>query len=134
MGYSQRNVDQLCAHYFNEITQIGATGIIVVAGICQGGLIARGIADRLRDSGRKATVLTLVEQARLISFDGDVAFFCAAESPLNPFRESPSRLAAYEEIYRGRCSIDVVPAGHHDLMNEPNVRGLAAKTRNRSAV
>ena len=130
MPYTDVNVDSLSAQYLHEMAAIRPSGHIVLCGICQGGTIARAMADKLGQQDGSYPFLALVEQARLSEYCGSVAFFYLEESYLNPFRRFETGLARYDQVYAGRYSLDIIP-GPHGSFQEPSAHHFAAKMRAR---
>jgi UDP-N-acetylmuramate--L-alanine ligase len=131
MDYTGENIERLAAYYLEEIEQIEPKGKLVIVGICQGSNIAHAVANKLRQRGADVAMLVCIEQARPLPFDGNVAFFYADESPLNP--RTKGGFARYDGLYGTRYSVDFVPGEHGLVCKEPSVRFLAAKLENRLA-
>src|SRR5712692_8289524 len=85
MDYTGENIERLSAHYVEEIKRIGPAGQLVFAGVCQGGMIAHAVANCLRDAEEDVVLLAFIEQANLLPFAGNIAFFYTDESPFNPY-------------------------------------------------
>jgi hypothetical protein len=129
MDYVDANIDRLASHYIEEIDQITPQGRLLIGGICQGGIIAHAIANKLRQRGDSVPLLVYVEAARPLPFDGSVAFFYSEESPLNPKRSGG--FAKHDEILGDRYTVDVLPGEHGFAHCEPAVQILAARLQNR---
>lgn len=116
---------QLAARYAEEITALMPSGIVLLAGICQGGAIARTIAELLIAEGRTVPLLVLIEPGRPQPYAGRVALICAEDSFLNPLRPDGPGLAPYEAVLPGGVSIDLIPGIHGHAGVEPAVQFLA---------
>ena len=131
MDYTPEATNALCEHYIKELEAIRPTGNLLIGGICQGGLIAATMANLLRERGIEIPLLVLMEQSRLIPYDGKVAFFYSEESFINPYRRYASAIARYDEIYGDRHSVDLVPGAHGRIHAPPQVHILVEKLRSR---
>ena len=131
MDYTAEATQALCDHYIEELEAIGPTGRILIGGICQGGIIATAMAERLRAKGHAIPLLVLMEQSRLMAYDGEVAFFYSEDSFLNPMRRYTSGLARYDEIYRHRYSADTISGTHGAMHRPPNVQSFVGKLKAR---
>ena len=129
MDYSDSNVERLASHYVDEIDQIKPSGKLVVAGVCQGCTIAHAVARQLRNKGHSVPLLALIEAARPLPFDGNVAFFYSEDSPINPKRSGG--FGRHDEILGGRFSVDFLPGQHGSACIEPFVQILASQMKNR---
>lgn len=116
---------QLAARYAEEIAALMPTGIVLLAGICQGGAIARTIAELLIAEGRTVPLLVLIEPGRPQPYAGRVALICAEDSFLNPLRPDGPGLSPYEAVLPGGVSIDLIPGIHGHAGVEPAVQFLA---------
>lgn len=131
MDYTPDATLALCEHYIDEIAAIRPTGMLMVGGICQGGLIAATMANLMRAKGYDIALLVLIEQSRLIPYDGEVAFFYCEAGPINPYRRFSSGLARYDDIYGTRHSVDVIPGFHGESHLIPSVSALAFRLERR---
>ena len=134
MTYSDDNVTQLTTHYLGELQRIAPRGRVVIAGICQGGSIARAMATALAKMEHPICLLVLIEQSRLAAYDGAIAFFYSEESYLNPVRRFDTGAARFDEIYGDRHSIDIVPGLHGKFHEIPQVRAFADQLRHRLGI
>ena len=131
MDYTTEATQALCEHYIEELEAIGPTGKILIGGICQDGIVATTMAERLRAKGHVIPLLVLMEQSRLMAYDGEVAFFYSEDSFLNPLRRYTSGLARYDEIYRDRYSADTISGTHGAMHRPPNVQSFVGKLKAR---
>lgn len=118
-------VRQLAARYAEEIVALAPRGPVLLAGVCQGGTIARSIAEQLAAEGRTVPLLVLIEAGRPQSYAGRVALICAEDSFLNPLRPGGPGLAPYTAALTGGLSLDLVPGIHGNVCVEPTVKFLA---------
>jgi len=118
-------IRQLAARYAEEIAALAPRGPVLLAGVCQGGAIARSIAQRLVSEGRTVPLLVLIESGRPQPYEGRVALICAQDSFLNPLRPGGPGLASYEAALPGGVSLDLVPGIHGSVCVEPTVQFLA---------
>lgn len=119
------SIRQLAARYAEEIAEVAPRGPVLLAGVCQGGAIARSIAEQLAADGRKVPLLALIETGRPQPYAGRVAMICAEDSFLNPLRPKGPGLALYEAALPGGLSIDLIPGVHGAVCIEPSVQFLA---------
>ena len=112
-----------------ELEAIQPSGKLLVGGICQGGIIAATMANLMRERGYNISLLVLLEQSRLIPYEGEVAFFYSEDSFLNPYRRFASKLARYEQIYGKRFCIHQISCEHDGMHLPPHVHVLAHKLR-----
>jgi len=119
------SIRQLATRYAEEITAIRPRGPLLLAGVCQGGIIAQVIAELLAAEGRSFPLLTLIETGRPRPYAGRVALICAEDSFLNPLRPGGPGLAPFEAVLTGGFSLDFVPGVHGRACAEPAVEFLA---------
>lgn len=116
---------QLASRYAEEIAELAPKGPVVLAGVCQGGAIARTIAEMLTAQGRTVPLLVLIESGRPQAYAGRVALIWAEDSFLNPLKPNGHGLASYEEAMPGGISCDFVPGIHGHACVEPAVQFVA---------
>ena len=97
---------------------------MLLAGVCQGGAIARHIAEQLAAEGYAVPLLVLIEPGRPLPYAGRTAMICAEDSFLNPLRPGGPGLAPYEAAMPG-VSLDLIPGIHGLACVEPAVQFLA---------
>jgi amino acid adenylation domain-containing protein len=119
------SIRQLAARYVEEITALSPRGTVLLAGVCQGGTIARIIAEALAAENRAVPLLVLIEPGRPQPYAGRVALISAEDSFLNPIRPGGPGLAPYEAVLPGGVSIDIVPGTHGAACIEPAVQFVA---------
>lgn len=119
------DIYQLASRYAEEIAEIAPNGPLVLAGVCQGGAIARTIAEMLTAQGRTVPLLTLIESGRPQTYAGRTALIWAEDSFLNPLRPGGHGLASYEAATFGGFSCDFVPGIHGHACVEPAVQFVA---------
>lgn len=118
-------IRQLAARYAQEIAAIAPSGPVLLAGVCQGGAIARSIAEQLQAEGRSVPLLVLIEPGRPQPYAGPVALICAQDSFLNPLRPGGPGMASYEAASPAGVSLDQIPGIHGLVCVEPAVQFLA---------
>ncbi|MEP5927548.1 MAG: thioesterase domain-containing protein, partial [Nitratireductor sp.] len=119
------DIRQLASRYAEEIAALSPRGPVILAGVCQGGAIARSIAELLVAEGRPVPLLVLIEAGRPQPYEGRVALICAEDSFINPLRPGGQGLAPYEAAMPGGVSIDLIPGIHGAACVEPAVQFLA---------
>lgn len=124
-------IRQLAARYVEEITALSPRGTVLLAGVCQGGTIARIIAESLAAENRAVPLLVLIEPGRPQPYEGRVALITAEDSFLNPLQTGGPGLEAYEAVLPGGVSIDIVPGTHGAACIEPAVQFVAHHLRRR---
>jgi UDP-N-acetylmuramate--L-alanine ligase len=117
-------IRQLAARYAEEIVALAPRGPVLLAGVCQGGAIARHIAEQLAAEGYAVPLLVLIEPGRPLPYAGRAAMICAEDSFLNPLRPGGPGLAPYEAAMPG-VSLDLIPGIHGLACVEPAVQFLA---------
>ena len=125
IDHGPASIRQLATRYAEEITAIRPRGPLLLAGVCQGGIIAQVIAELLGAEGRNFPLLTLIETGRPRPYGGRVALICAEDSFLNPMRRGGPGLAPLEAVLTGGFSLDFVPGVHGRACAEPAVEFLA---------
>jgi UDP-N-acetylmuramate--L-alanine ligase len=133
MGYSPPNLDAMARHYAEELRVLQPLGPILIGGNCQGATVAHAVATVLQEDGREIALLIMMDQTKLLPFDGDLAFIYGQESFLNPDKRYPRDVARYDEVYGARYSLDFITGGHGRYFHEPNARYLASRLRMRIA-
>jgi UDP-N-acetylmuramate--L-alanine ligase len=118
-------IRQLASRYAEEIAALAPRGPVLLAGVCQGGVIVRSIAELLLSEGRTVPLLVLIEPGRPQPYAGRAALICAEDSFLNPLRPGGPGLAPYEAALPGGLSIDLIPGIHGNACVEPAVQFLA---------
>lgn len=125
MDYTPAATLDLAKHYVDQIEEIGPTGKVIIGGICQGGSVAAGIAKLLRDKNRAVELLLLIDQSRLISYPGKLAFIYSGKGPLNPYKRFNDDLSRYDGLYEKNYSIDMVDCDHGMIHTPPHIGRLA---------
>ncbi len=115
---------QLTAHYVAEIEQINPRGVLVIAGVCQGGVIAQMVAEALSKRGRNIALLVLIEPTQPRFYPGKVALICGDGSFRNPRRQDGGE-APFRTAFPAGYTIDLVESSHGHECVEPAVRALA---------
>jgi thioesterase domain-containing protein len=131
MEYSEAQVAALADYYLQDMLPLLDGGEIVMAGVCQGSLIMREMALRLRERHRPPKLFAVIEQPRLFAYPGPIAFFYSEDGFLNPMRRFESKLERYDQIYGDSYTVDLVPGIHGDFHREPNVHHFARALRAR---
>jgi amino acid adenylation domain-containing protein len=93
MNYTAENLSAIARHYAAEMITLQPGGSFLLGGNCQGGLIARAIALRLRKLGRTVSLLILMEQMTFPEYDGPVALIFGGNSDLNPYNPAADPVA-----------------------------------------
>ncbi len=119
------DIYKLASRYAEEIAEIAPSGPVVLAGVCQGGAIARTIAEILTAQGRTVPLLILIESGRPQPYAGRVALVWAEDSFLNPLAPGGQGLAPYEAAMPGGVSCDFVPGIHGHACIEPAAQFMA---------
>ena len=89
MEYSKTNTAALAKRYVEEIFKISERGPFLIAGNCQGGIVAVEIARQLQKAGRQVRLLILLDAVfpELLNgepYAGPVALFAGVKEPLQP--------------------------------------------------
>lgn len=119
------DIHLLASRYAEEISQIHPEGPIILAGVCQGGAIARTAAQILLAQGREVPLLVLIEAGQPRPYPGPVALIWAEESFLNPLIQGRIGLVPYEDAMPAGISCDIVPGSHGAACVEPVVQFVA---------
>lgn len=118
-------IRQLAARYAEEVAAIVPRGPVLLAGVCQGGTIAKSVAELLMAAGRTVPLLIWIEPGRPQPYAGRVALICAEDSFLNPLRPGGPGMAPYEAAMSAGVSLDLIPGIHGGACVEPAVQFLA---------
>ena len=131
MEYGEAQVAALADYYLQEALPLLGGGGTVMAGICQGSLIMREMALQLTKHHRPPKLFVSIEQPRLFSYSGPIAFIYSEDSFLNPMRRFESKLERYDHIYGDSYTVDLVPGIHGTFHQEPNIHYFARALRAR---
>lgn len=126
MDYSDQNILALASHYAREIRAVQPEGEIRLGGNCQGGQIARGVAQQLRAAGREVALLVLMEETEFRPYDGRVALLFGRDSRLNPYNSGPDPDAVFRRAYGDGYEVAIIPGAHGLFFTDQNIPGLAA--------
>lgn len=127
------DIHLLASRYAEEITQIHPEGPVILAGVCQGGAIARTAAQILLAQGREVPLLILIEAGQPRPYPAPVALIWAEESFLNPLLDGRIGLAPYQEAMPAGVSCDIVPGPHGAACVAPAVQFVAHHITHRLA-
>lgn len=119
------DIYQLASRYAKELAEISPNGPVLLAGVCQGGAIARTIAEILIAEGRTVPLLVLIESGRPQPYAGRTALIWAEESFLNPLRPDGPGLNSYVAAMPENISCDIVPGIHGHACIDPAVQFVA---------
>jgi phosphopantetheine binding protein/thioesterase superfamily protein len=125
MKYTDENVSALASHYAAEMIALQPDGPFLLGGNCQGGIIARVIAQQLRDHGRTVSLLILMEQESFPPYEGPVALIFGGESDFNPYTPDADPDAVFRRSYPAGFTVDIISGAHGKFFEPPNVNSLA---------
>jgi hypothetical protein len=131
MAYTDENVRALASCYAAEMIALQPDGPLLLGGNCQGGRIAQAIAQRLRELGRAASLLILMERGSFPSYDGPVALIFGRDSRFNPYKPGADPDAVFRRTYPAGFTVDIVAGAHGDFFRSPNVETLASALERR---
>jgi hypothetical protein len=106
-------------------------GSFLLGGNCQGGVIARAIALRLRKLGRTASLLILMEQESFPPYEGPVALIFGRDSHFNPYKPDADPDAVFRSFYPAGFAVDIIAGAHGHFFESPNVETLASAVNKR---
>ena len=125
MEYTQEACAAIAAVYAAEMIALQPEGSFLLGGNCQGGKIARTIAQQLRALGRKVSLLILMEQDSFEPWDGQVALIFGRASHFNPYRSNAEPEAAFHNAYPAGFTLDLIAGQHGEFFQSPNIETLA---------
>ena len=126
MHYSEANTAALAKRYIEEIFQISESGPFLIAGNCQGGIVAVEIARQLQKAGRQVRLLILLDAVfpELLNgepYAGPVALFAGVEGAAS----TPIGASARQKRVGGSS----FPEGSHSTWWRPTTRGSSSARR-----
>jgi acyl carrier protein len=132
MSYTKANIAALARRYADEILEIDATGPYVIAGNCQGGIVAVEIARQLQQTGRQILLLTTLDTVvwDLLhgqTYPGKVAFFFGIHSRFNPYRRFRSPALGWRKLFPQGLRLDLLPADHGGYFTDHVMRIFVQK-------
>ena len=133
MEYTDENVDAIASHYAAELIALQPDGSFLLGGNCQGGKIARVIALRLRDLGRRVSLLILMEQGSFPPYDDSVALIFGRDSHFNPYKQDADPEAVFRSAYPVGFTVDIIAGAHGKFFESPNIETLASAVKRRLA-
>lgn len=129
MRYTPETLDILASCYAEEIMALQPEGAIRIGGNCQGGTVARLVALKLREQGRRIEILFQMELNTFRDFDGRVALIFGRDSPFNPYRSAGDPDAVFRRTYPGGFTVDLIDGAHGGFFREPNIEGFVRVLR-----
>jgi hypothetical protein len=131
MENSRATVAGLAAHYLPDLLRVHPEGPFLVGGNCQGAAVAWELAEQLARQGREVALVAALERVVRRRREGPVALFFGEESEYNPNRFHQDPEVGISRYYRGRLTIDLLPAVHGEFFDPPGIEHLAAGLRRR---
>ena len=131
MEYTDANIDAIASYYAAEMIALQPDGSFLLGGNCQGGIIARAIALRLRELGRTASLLILMEQESFPPYEGPVALIFGRDSHFNPYKPDADPDAVFRSSYPAGFTVDIIAGAHGHFFESPNVETLASAVSRR---
>lgn len=131
--YGGEEMATLARRYADEMMALQPVGAFLVGGNCQGGLIARAVALRLKELGRSVSRLFLMEQVTFPPYDGPVALLFGRDSEFNPYRAGVDPEPVFRGAYPGGFTVDIIAGAHGRYFEAPNIESLAQAIRGRLA-
>ena len=134
MSYTEANTAALARRYIDEMLVIDETGPYLIAGHCQGGIVAVEIARQLQETGRQILLLTILDYPiwdlfRGQIYPGKVAFFYGINSRFNPYRRFRSPELGWRKLFPQGLRFDLLPTDHDDLFSDQGMRAFVPKLR-----
>jgi hypothetical protein len=134
MSYTEANTAALARRYIDEILVIDETGPYLIAGHCQGGIVAVEIAKQLQETGRQILLLTILDYPIWDLFRGQVypskvAFFSGINSHFNPYRRFRSPELGWRKLFPQGLRFDLLPTDHDGLFSDQAMRAFVPKLR-----
>jgi hypothetical protein len=134
MSYTEANITALARRYIDEILLIDEIGPYLIAGNCQGGIVAVEIARQLQETGRQILLLTSIDSIvwELFhdqTYPGKVAFFFGINSRFNPFRRFRSPQLGWRKLFPQGLRLDLLPADHGEYFADQVMRTFVPKLR-----
>jgi hypothetical protein len=126
MEYTDANIHFIASYYAAEMIALQPEGSFLLGGNCQGGVVAHAIALRLRELGRTASLLILMEHERLPTYEGPVALIFGRDSHVNPYRLEADPDAVFRSSFPAGFTVDIITGGHGQFFESPNVETLAS--------
>lgn len=124
MDYSPETIRDLAKYYVSELRQILPTGKILIGGICQGGAIATEMANILIDEKVNIEYLLLIDQARLPTYLGKIAFIYSSKGSLNPYSRFEDPHSRFSALYGENYTLNLVNCEHGFIHVYPYVNQL----------
>jgi len=124
--YTPENVTVLARHYADEMVEIQPLGPFVVAGNCQGGIIAQQIAEELRSRGREISLLCLLNPSDFPAYSGQVVLIIPSESDRSPYRVMQSPDDLFRERYGDRYTVSFISGTHDNSFENPQVEMVSS--------
>jgi len=125
MRYTPETLDILARCYADEIMALQPEGAIRIGGNCQGGTVARLVALKLREQGRRIEILFQMELNTFRDFDGRVALIFGRDSLFNPYQGDADPDSVFRCAYPAGFTVDLIDGAHGSFFREPNIEGLA---------
>ncbi len=129
MRYTPETLDILATCYAEEIMALQPEGTLRIGGNCQGGTVARLVAMKLQELGRRIDVLFQMELNTFRAFQGRVALIFGRDSIFNPYRGEADPDAVFRRAYPEGFTVDVIDGAHGSFFREPNIEGFAGVLR-----
>jgi tetratricopeptide (TPR) repeat protein len=128
IGYTLEEFLAVADCYVREMLEIRPDGPFQLGGNCQGGIVARLIATKLREAGRDVPTLILMEM-EMASFgrhEGRVALLFGRDSNFNPYRSNPDPEALFDKAFPNGYSVDIIDGTHGHFFGDDNLPSLTA--------
>jgi acyl-CoA synthetase (AMP-forming)/AMP-acid ligase II/acyl carrier protein len=134
MDYTSDNTSALARRYMREMLSIDAGGPYLIAGYCQGCVIAIEIARQLQQTGREVELLTLLDYrfSELVQrqiYPGRVALFAGLNSRFNPYRRFRSPELGWRKVFPRGLRFELLPADHDSFFTDAVMPAFAVRLR-----
>jgi acyl-CoA synthetase (AMP-forming)/AMP-acid ligase II/acyl carrier protein len=111
----------IARRYADEIKESFPSGPYVIAGTCQGAIIALDVARELMSDGRKVQALIIAdtppfELFQNAAFEAPVVAYVGSRSKFNPYRKYRYPAQGLKKRLPGGCRMTVIPAHYAEIM------------------
>lgn len=124
----EEDIQALALRYAADIQEVWPDGPILIAGACQGGIVAQAMAEHLLHRGRDVRLLALMEWGfNLRSYPGRVLLLYGQESRFSsPYRRFSEPDRAWSRRYGEVSAVALPDAAYRELFDAKYVTSTAA--------
>ncbi len=134
MNYRNRGIALLARRYIEDLLTVDNTGPYVIAGVCQGGIVAIEMARQIQGSGRDVQLLLVLDASlpglvKRQPYEGRVALFVSRRSRFSPYRQFRSPEAGWRKLAPAGVQLEVLECDHLGVFTPQMMPDLAEKFR-----